>query len=140
MTGEELKDWRKSFRLSQRGLGRLLGCTGQTISNWESAAVHAPPWVEKHIHSIAYLQDTILEDIKQSRAVSVLEILGCSIRLEFDFEDSGADRGEIEGAEKIHPGLHVSKTCTSIYQQEKDHEVERKVAMLQRERMEKALR
>lgn len=140
MTGEELKDWRKSFKLSQRGLGRLLGCTGQTISNWESAAVHVPPWVEKHIHSIAYLQDTLLEDIKQSRAVSVLEILGCSVRLEFDFEDSGMDRDEIEGAEEIHPGLHVSKTCTSIYQQERQLRLNQYVEKRKKERMEKALR
>lgn len=35
MTGEELKNWRKNWRITQGELARLLGTYQETISRWE---------------------------------------------------------------------------------------------------------
>jgi transcriptional regulator with XRE-family HTH domain len=55
MTGEELRAWRESARLSQVELGRLLGVHPQQIYKWESgnSGIVHPRIMERALRDVA---------------------------------------------------------------------------------------
>jgi len=45
MTGQELKEWRRKWGISQGELGRLLGVAGFSVSRWETGTRAIPSFL-----------------------------------------------------------------------------------------------
>jgi transcriptional regulator with XRE-family HTH domain len=54
MTPEELRDWRKTLRLSQAKAAGILGCSRRTIQNYEAGARKIPRSIALAISAIQF--------------------------------------------------------------------------------------
>ena len=53
MSGEELRNWRLRYGMSQAELGDILGVTAKAISNWELGLRKIPPYL---YYALAFLE------------------------------------------------------------------------------------
>jgi DNA-binding transcriptional regulator YiaG len=52
MTGRELKDWRRTWGLSQEELGRLLGVARFSVSRWEIGTRAIPSFLQLALEAL----------------------------------------------------------------------------------------
>jgi predicted transcriptional regulator len=52
MTGQELKEWRRKWGLSQGELGRLLRVAGFSISRWETGSRAIPSFLQLALEAL----------------------------------------------------------------------------------------